>query len=230
VTVYFNRFQNPTDTTKLVITQDKDWSSVREASRTVFFILYSPDVPPSRMIRTNRLKIFWHPGIFMKKMVRLSTMSHLWIILTFIIFEEVVFLQPKKEFSEGSTSFCAFPFKCLTPSPQWRVLVPDDSEEQSVMKQTLKQNALSSMSTSRYPDEPDATVSPATSFFQNILRAAVRKAATLVTVTGVVQTGLYMIIHYNHLNSVSAFNADDANPITGTTFEKIAEQQVSVCL
>ena len=46
----------------------------------------------------------------MKKMVRLSIMSHLWIILTFIILfftEGVVFLEPKKilnENSEGSTS------------------------------------------------------------------------------------------------------------------------------
>ena len=60
------------------------------------------------MIRTIWLQTFWLPGIFIKKMVRLSTLSRLWIILTSTICEDVVFLQPKKikneNFLEGSTS------------------------------------------------------------------------------------------------------------------------------
>jgi len=52
-----------------------------------------------------------------------------------------------------------------------------------------------------------------------------RKAATRGAVTGVVQTGLYKIVHHNHLNSVSAPNADFANPITGLTYKRIADQK-----
>ena len=42
----------------------------------------------------------------MKKMVRLSTTSHLWMILTLLFVEGVVFLEPKKIINEiqGSTS------------------------------------------------------------------------------------------------------------------------------
>jgi hypothetical protein len=36
VTIYINRFQNPT--AKMVITHDGDWSSVSQASRTIVFL------------------------------------------------------------------------------------------------------------------------------------------------------------------------------------------------
>ena len=95
------------------------------------------------MIRTIWLQTFWLPGIFIKKMVRLSTLSRVWIILMFTICKDVVFLQPKKiineNFSKGSTSvnraqgksFSVFSSKCLTPPllpplPSVnRVLVPE---------------------------------------------------------------------------------------------------------
>ena len=61
-----------------------------------FFGSVPRDIPPSSMIRTNWLQIFWPPGIFIKKMVRLYTMSHLWIILTFIICRRRDFLRAEE--------------------------------------------------------------------------------------------------------------------------------------
>jgi hypothetical protein len=50
--------------------------------------------------------MFWPPGTLITRMVRFSTMAHLWMFLTLLLGAGVVFLQPKKitnEMVEGTS-------------------------------------------------------------------------------------------------------------------------------
>ena len=60
----------------------------------------------------NSLQIFWLPGIFVKKMVRLPT-TNLPMMLTLLFAEGVVFLEPKKIINEISEIY-NFPGHCLS--------------------------------------------------------------------------------------------------------------------